>query len=213
MRLETIKGKYDAIYSLGDLCLAALQLRQNNLRPFAGPLDWMSSPSLSSVSSLLRNRFNGYMELPNLIPSGYATGVDSSEPHIVVTDMAYQIVSSHDFIADKNTFTNLSTYPEVRAKFDRRIHRFLDKLSNGKRILFIRTEGTFEEVLELESVLLKLVKNEFHILLVNHTNTKDLIEKDWPVENVCAIVLPNVEKWHGNDHYWEDIFKGINIKA
>ncbi|MFP5108881.1 DUF1796 family putative cysteine peptidase [Neobacillus sp. C211] len=213
MRLEDLKGTYDAIYSLGDLCLAALQLRQNNLRPFAGPLDWMSSPSLSSVSSLLKNRFIGYMDLPNLIPSGYATGVDSSEPHIVVTDMAYQIVSSHDFIADKNTFTNLVTYPEVRAKFDRRIQRFLDKLSNGKRILFIRTEGTFEELLELESALSKLVKNEFHILLVNHTNTKDLIEKDWPVKNVCAIELPNEEKWHGNDHYWEAIFKGINIKA
>jgi hypothetical protein len=213
MRLEELKGEYDAIYSLGDLCLAALQLRQNNLRPFAGPLDWMSSPSLSSVSSLLKNRFIGYMDLPNLIPSGYATGVDSSEPHLVVTDMAYQIVSSHDFIADKNTFTNLATYPEVRAKFDRRIQRFLDILYNGKRILFIRTEGTFEELLELESVLSKLVKNEFHILLVNHTNTKDLIEKDWPVKNVCAIELPNEEKWHGNDHYWEAIFKGINIKA
>lgn len=213
MRLETLKGNYDAIYSLGDLCLAALQLRQNNLRPFAGPLDWMSSPTLSTVSNLLKNRFVGYMEQPNLIATGYATGVESSEPHLVVTDKAYNIVSSHDFKADKNTFTNLASYPEVRAKFDRRINRFLEILAKGERILFIRTEGTFEEVLELESVLTNLVKNNFNILVVNHTNTNDMIEKDWPVENVCAIELPNIEKWHGNDHYWRGIFKGITINA
>jgi len=211
MRLEDLKGNYDAIFSLGDLCLAALQLRKNNLRPFAGPLDWMSSPSLPSVSRLLKSRFIGYMDKSNLTPSGYSTGVDSSEPYICVTDMGYQIVSSHDFKADKNTLSNLATYPEVRAKFDRRIKKFLDILSTGKRILFIRTEGTFEEVLELEEVLSQLVENEFHILLVNHTNTSVLIEKDWPVENVCAIGLPNEEKWEGNDHYWRDIFNGIHI--
>jgi hypothetical protein len=213
MRLEDLKGNYDAIYSLGDLCLAALQLRKNNLRPFAGPLDWMSSPSLPSVSRLLKNRFNGYMDKSNLIPSGYSTGVDSSEQYLCLTDMDYQIVSSHDFKASKNTFSNLASYPEVRDKFDRRIKRFLNILSTGKRILFIRTEGSFEEVLELESVLSELVKHDFTILLVNHTDTNVLIEKDWPVEKVCAIELPNVEKWQGNDHYWKAIFNGISIGA
>lgn len=213
MRLENLKGNYDAIYSLGDLCLAALQLRKNNLRPFAGPLDWMSSPSLPSVSLLLKNQFNGYMDKSNLMPIGYSTGVDSTEQYLCVTDTGYQIVSSHDFKASKNTFTNLATYPEVKAKFDRRVKKFLDILSTGKRILFIRTEGTFEEILQLESVLSQLVKNDFHILLVNHTDTNDLIEKDWPVESVCAIELPDVEKWQGNDEYWRSIFKDITISA
>ncbi|MBD3860533.1 peptidase [Bacillus sp. 28A-2] len=211
MRLEDLKGNYDAIYSLGDLCLAALQLRKNNLRPFAGPLDWMSSPSLPNVSRLLKNRFEGYMDKSNLIPSGYSKGVDSLEPHLCLTDMEYQIVSSHDFKASENTFSNLSTYPEVKAKFDRRIKRFLEMLSTGKRILFIRTEGAFDEVLELETVISELIKNDFAILLVNHTDTKVLVEKDWPVEKVCAIELPNIEKWQGNDHYWRDIFNGISI--
>ncbi|MBW3496785.1 DUF1796 family putative cysteine peptidase [Bacillus sp. FDAARGOS_1420] len=211
MRLEDIKGNYDAIYSLGDLCLTALQLRKNKLRPTAGPLDWMSSPSLSNVSRLLKNRFMGYMELQNLVPSGYSTGVDSKEPHLCVTDIAYQIISSHDFKADKNSFTNLATYSEVKAKFDRRVQRFLDMISNGKRIMFIRTEGEFEEVLELDSVLTQLVINDFTLLLVNHTNTPDLVENDWPLEKVCAIELPNVEKWNGNNDYWSTIFKGIKI--
>lgn len=211
MRLTDLKGNYDAIFSLGDLCLASLQLRKINLRPFAGPLDWMSSPSLPNVSRLLKNRFAGYMDKSNLIPSGYSTGVDSSEQYLCLTDMGYQIVSSHDFKASQNTFSNLATYPEVRAKFDRRIKRFLEMLSTGKRILFIRTEGSFDEVLELETVLSELVKNDFAILLVNHTGTNQLIEKDWPVEKVCAIDLPNIEKWEGNNHYWRDILNGISI--
>jgi Putative papain-like cysteine peptidase (DUF1796) len=211
MKLEDLKGNYDAIYSLGDLCLAALQLRKNNLRPFAGPLDWMSSPSLPNINRLLKNQFAGFMDKSKLTPSGYSTGVDSSEQYLCLTDMEYGIVSSHDFKASQNTFSNLATYPEVRAKFDRRIKRFLDILSTGKRILFIRTEGSFEEVLELESVLEKMVKNQFAILLVNHTSTTKLIEKDWPVQRICAIELPNAEKWEGNNDIWQEIFKNITI--
>ncbi len=213
MKLNELKGNYHAIYSLGDLCLAALQLRKNNLRPYAGPLDWMSSPNLSNVSLLLKNRYEGFMDKANLIPSGYSTGVNSSEQYLCMTDMTYQIVSSHDFKASQNTFTNLATYPEVRAKFDRRIERFMDNLSRSDRLLFIRTEGSFEDIIELESVLAKLIKRDFSILLVNHTNTDALIEKDWPVRNICAIEMPNQEKWQGNDHYWREIFTGITINA
>ncbi|GER71195.1 hypothetical protein BpJC7_24980 [Weizmannia acidilactici] len=212
MSLAEIKGKYDAIFSLGDLCLAALQLRKNNLRPFAGPLDWMSSPSLSDVNRLLRNRFTGFMDLPNLKPTGYSTGVDTKEQFLVVHDTAYNIVSSHDFKADQNSFEKLSTYPDVRKKLDRRIKRFLEMANKGKRILFIRTEGSLSEVSELESVLSQLVKNDFNILVVNHTNVNELIEKEWPIERVHVVELPNKEKWQENDHYWREIFDGISNK-
>ncbi|EHL78862.1 DUF1796 family putative cysteine peptidase [Bacillus smithii] len=46
MSLEDIKGTYDSVFSLGDLCLTSIQLKKNNLRPFSGVLDWMASPSL-----------------------------------------------------------------------------------------------------------------------------------------------------------------------
>ncbi|MFZ3587676.1 DUF1796 family putative cysteine peptidase [Bacillus sp. DJP31] len=213
MRIQDLKGEYSAIFSLGDLCLAALQLRKSNLRPFAGPLDWMSSPSLSDVSRLLNNKFIGFMDLENLTPIGYSTGVDSAEPYIAVTDNAYHIVSSHDFKASRNTLSQLATYPDVRVKLDRRTERFLYMLKKCKRILLIRTEGTFEEVLELEAALSKIGSNNFHILVVNHTNVSGITEKEWPVKRVCSIELPDVEKWSGNDHLWRSIFEGITIKA
>lgn len=212
MKLENIKGNYDAIYSLGDLCLVALQLRKNNLRPHAGPLDWMATPFIPNLIQLLENRFEDYMKRENLLSSGYSTGVDQTTQYLCLTDMTYLIVSSHDFKASENTFSNLETYPFVKAKFDRRINRFLDSIENGKRTLFIRTEGSFNEIFKLNSALSKLVKNEYTLLVINHAPTNTLIEKNWPMSNVCSIDLPNKEKWHENDHYWKEIFNGISIQ-
>ncbi|MCM3197169.1 DUF1796 family putative cysteine peptidase [Priestia megaterium] len=211
MSLKDIKGTYDAIFSLGDLCLASIQLRKNNLRPFAGPLDWMSSPSLSSVNRLLENRFEGFMELSNLNPTAYSTGVDSADPYLVVVDEAYQIVSSHDFKADENTLTHLVTYPEVKNKLNKRIQRFLEKMSTSQRILFVRTEATFSEVLELESILSNMVKKEFHILVVNHSNINDMVEKSWPLKRVTVLEFPNNEIWNGNDNYWKSVLDEVSL--
>jgi len=74
MNLKDIKGQYDAVFSLGHLCLAAIQLRNNDLRPFAGPLDWVTTNSLSDLNRLLRNRFTGFMDSKNIRVIGYNTG-------------------------------------------------------------------------------------------------------------------------------------------
>jgi hypothetical protein len=208
MSLQDIKGTYNAIFSLGDLCLASIQLRNNNLRPFAGVLDWFGSPSLSYVNRLLRNRFIGFMDLPNLRIIDYA-----SEQFLCVSDDAYQIVSVHDFKADKNTLTHLATYPEVKEKYDRRIQRFLEKTATSQRVLFIRTEGTFEEALELQSILSGMVKHDFRILLIHHSNVGGIVEKNWPIEKVCVVELPEQDKWTANDHHWRTILEGIHIIA
>ncbi|MCM3197151.1 DUF1796 family putative cysteine peptidase [Priestia megaterium] len=205
MSLENIKGSYDAIFSLGDLCLTSIQLEKNNLRPFSGPLDWMASPSLKDVSRLLQNRFSGFMELPNLAVRGYGA-VDN----FLVIDEAYNIVSNHDFATDKNTLSHLATYPEVKEKFNRRIRRFLEKMNTSQRVLFIRTEGTFEEILELELILSGIVKNDFRILLVNHSSVNGIIEKNWPLKRVCAIELPNDNIWN-NDRYWKMILSEVSL--
>lgn len=208
MSLEDIKGTYDSVFSLGDLCLTSIQLKKNNLRPFSGVLDWMASPSLSNVNRLLKNRFVGFMDLPNLRIIGYA-----SDQLICVSDDGYQIVSNHNFEVGKNTLSHLGGYPEVREKFDRRIKRFLEKMETSKRILFVRTEGTFEEVLELESILSKMVKHDFRILIVNHTDVSGLTEKNWPIERVSVVELPNRDIWNANDHFWKMMFDGVQLSG
>ncbi|QGQ94908.1 peptidase [Paenibacillus psychroresistens] len=208
MRVADLKGNYDAIISLGDLCLPSLQLEKNDLRTYAGVLDWMGSPNLSDVNRLLKNRFIGFMELPYMRIGGYA-----DEGRLWVKDEVYNIVSNHDFYADQNTLTHLATYPEVREKFDRRIKRFFQQAATCRKILFIRTEGDLEEARELQGILSKLIKHDFRILLVRHSNVGGIIELDWPLKKVCAIELPNEEKWNGNDNYWQAILEGIELNG
>lgn len=80
MNLKEIQGEYDAVFSLGHLCLTALQLRKMNKRPYAGPFDWVGTSSLPDLCRLIRNRFEGFMNPINLRVTGYSTGVATKDP-------------------------------------------------------------------------------------------------------------------------------------
>lgn len=208
MKLEDLKGTYDAIFSLGDLCLAAIQLEKNHLRPFAGVLDWMASYNLSDVNRLLTNRFAGFMEYRNLTTIGAA-----SEKLWLVVDSEYNFISNHDFFTHNNFPPHLAAYPEIKAKYDRRIARFLDKMENGRNILFIRTEGTLEQARELESILSGLVKHDFKVLLIQHNkDISDMVENDWPLKKVISLQLPDEERWEGNNALWSRILANVSYQ-
>ncbi|MED1741305.1 DUF1796 family putative cysteine peptidase [Bacillus swezeyi] len=211
MNLKVIEGHYDAVFSLGHLCLAAIQLRKNNLRPFAGPLDWVSTHSLTDLNRLLQNRFAGFMDPKNLRIIGYNTGEKKEGSTIYVVDDFYNIGSVHDFDAEENTLDHLATYPAVMEKFNRRINRFLEKMSTGSRLLFVRTEGSLEEAQELERILSDLVQHDFHVLLVRHSNVTGIVEKNWPLQKVCAVELPDKEIWESNNDLWTSMLEGVKI--
>jgi hypothetical protein len=206
MLLKELKGGYNAIFSLGDLCLASIQLQNSNLRPYSGVLDWMGSHQLSDVNRLLMNRFAGFMDEENLRVVG-----DANEEMLLVSDDNYHILSNHDFSSFQNTHTHLSAYPEVKQKFNRRIQRFLEKMESCERILFVRTEGDFQDVYDLQTILTGLVRQDFRILLINHAPVSGIMELDWPLEKVCAVQLPDTDKWEGNDHFWRMILQGIYL--
>ncbi|MCY8267403.1 papain-like cysteine peptidase [Bacillus haynesii] len=210
MNLNDIKGDYNAIFGLGHLCLTALQLRKNNLRPYAGPLDWVGTSSLTELNRLLKNRFSNFMAPLNLRVTGYSTGVYTTDRYISLTDDYYHVDSAHDFKADKNTLEHLATYDEVIEKFNRRINRFYEKMSTANRVLFVRTNGTYKEAEELESVLSDLVQNDFRVLLINHAKVKGIVEQNWPLKRICAVTLPDREIWQSNDHLWREMLNGVN---
>ncbi|MCZ8534550.1 DUF1796 family putative cysteine peptidase [Psychrobacillus psychrodurans] len=207
MDLSQLKGEYDAIFSLGDLCLASIQLKKHNLRPYSGVLDWMASVELSKVNELLENRFLDFLEYDNLRVIGYA------DTFICVSDDGYNLVSNHDFDGEKNTLTYLGGYAEVMEKYERRIQRFLSEMNNAKRILFVRTEGTLEDAAVLQDVLSRLVKHDFSVLLINHTYVQGIVEKSWPLEKVCSIEFPNKDKWEGNHNLWREVLSGIRLRT
>jgi hypothetical protein len=205
MELTQLKGNYDAIFSLGDLCLTSIQLKKHKLRPYSGVLDWVASPSLSTVNELLENRFIGFMDYDNLRVLGYA------DTFICVSDDGYNIVSNHDFSGDKNTLEYLGSYLEVMEKYERRIQRFLSEMNTAKRILFVRTEGTFEDAAALQDVLSGIVKHDFSVLLINHTSVHGMVEKNWPLEKVCSVEFPNSNIWEDNHELWNEVLRGIHL--
>ncbi|GIO33774.1 MULTISPECIES: DUF1796 family putative cysteine peptidase [Paenibacillus] len=208
MRVADLKGSYDAIFSLGDLCLAAMKLEKFELRPYAGPLDWMATYDLSQVNRLLRNRFAHFMEYNNL----YVEKKVSDQLYLV-RDTYYDFQSNHDFFTHNNFPPNLEAYPTVKAKYDRRVQRFMEKAHTSRNILFIRTEGSFEQAKELQEVLSGLVRHDFRVLLINHTSVSGIVELDWPLDKVCSILMPDADKWMGNDHLWSQILNGIHLTS
>lgn len=205
MKLKDLPGTYDAIFSLGDLCLASIELERNSLRPFAGVLDWMASYSLADVNRALSSRFANFMEYRNLKVVGQA-----SDKLYLVLDSEYNFISNHDFFTHSNFPPHLAAYPEIKEKYNRRINRFLNKMETARNILFIRTEGTLEQTAQLESVLRGLVKHDFKVLLVQHNAAiRNIVENDWPLQKVISIQMPDQDRWEGNHALWARILQGV----
>lgn len=207
MKPHEIKGEYDAIYSLGENCLPAMKMRQFHLRPFAGPLDWVGIRYVHNVAKLIRTYFTGFLAEENLVTTGYASDSD-----LLVYDIDNIISFNHDFKTDRNTIDNLMDLPFVKEKYYRRITRFIQSVQTDKRILFIRSVASIEEIIELQSALREVVKGDFTLLVVNHYPVSDLIEQECNIDNVCSIWLPNEDIWDGNNHLWQQIFDGISIR-
>ncbi|MFP7492831.1 DUF1796 family putative cysteine peptidase [Terribacillus saccharophilus] len=203
---DRIKGGYDAVFSLGDLCLGAIQLQKNNLRPFSGPLDWMGTPQLTKVKELFEKRFADFMLRENLRIIGKAT-----EQMLLVLDQNNLVYSNHDFDTVRNSLEQLPMYPSVKEKLDRRVDRLWDKLLTARRILFVRTNASAEETAELAQVLRSVIANDFRILVVNHGAVSRIVEQNWQIDHVYSVELPDKEIWEGNDMLWKHLFQGVYL--
>ncbi|GAB1779588.1 hypothetical protein PMEGAS67_50650 [Priestia megaterium] len=138
MNLYDIKGSYDAVFSLGSACNPALQFQRLDLKRFtSSPLDWNYSPFLSDVNRLLKNKFNGFMELKNMRVindkgvSIYADegvfvfpdkGLHKPIKSYLVLDTVYNIFSAHDFpiiphLIDKTRLAGFFTSGKIWGTF------------------------------------------------------------------------------------------------
>jgi len=206
MNLQDIKGSYDLIVSLGSVCNPALQLKRLNLKSFtSSPLDWSYSPFLVDVNRLLKNKFDGFMELENLClidDSGkyaYFNDKPLTLPHqiiyvptasYVVQDIHYNIFSAHDFpiLPNKHWTT---TYSKFKKTLNYKINRFMKRLINSKSILFIRWGANYSETMELRLILSQITSANFKILIINPTEGLEApSELEWGIEKVCTVNAP-----------------------
>lgn len=210
---KEIKGSYDLIVSLGSSCEPAGHLRRLQLRTFSAPLDWMVSLSLRDVNRLLRNRFEGYMELGNMAPDeGSAMYVNDEvvqqAKSYFVREYKYNILSVHDFpiIPDQPWW---SRYKEYKELLDYRIERFLSRMAESRNALFVRWGGSYEEAAELREVLGQLVGGEFRILMVQGIEgLESVIDDQWDLDRICSVSIPYRA---GDLHTWDLLLEGVYL--
>ncbi|MGQ3381490.1 DUF1796 family putative cysteine peptidase [Priestia endophytica] len=223
MKFEEIKGSYDLMVGLGSWCGPALHLRRHNLRRFSFPLDWVISNSLPDVSRLLKNRFQGFMELKNMKwTEGYAHLLDDgdaifppeggTEPvnaHFI-EDTYSNIISVHDFPVIPNQDWEV-LYPSYKEKLNQRINRFLEKVENSSSILFIRWGVTNpNEAVELKSILSEMTSGKFNILILNAVSgLQEVMPIDWGIDGIASIQVP-LENPNDNN-VWDYAFQGLTL--
>ena len=109
--------------SLGNSCAIAYHLQHHNLRHQAYPFDWIQTPKISGLISLLQNNFADI--LTNLQIKNKSTNFpylaenwqESSAELVRVVDTKYNLVFVHDF-------TQIEDLEQVKEKYLRRWKRF-----------------------------------------------------------------------------------------
>lgn len=125
---------YDLAFSLGFSCGASTALRAAGLQQASYPLDWIGSPGIVASARMIAADFSGWFEKDDLRLYDIRRGALNKHVYLNVrTGFGFP----HDF----SSFIGFEeAYPEIRAKYDRRIARFLEETGRAKRLLAVYIE-------------------------------------------------------------------------
>lgn len=130
-----MKKNYDIVYSLGGDCTCARYMLKYHLRSYASPFDWLAFVDFAPRMKLIENDFKNFMNLEDLKFIQRKPGLDYLNPKIIdFEDTRNGFHFYHDFPKGQ---TLEESYPEVKAKYDRRIKRFLNQLKTAENPLLI----------------------------------------------------------------------------
>ena len=119
---------YDLVLPLGGKCSCAQVLQKRGLRLASYPFDWLYGSNLRGRTDLVMKGFCGWLEKGDLRERPPVPWNDKAIYENTVTGLGY----SHDFLLGQSLDEQ---YPDVKAKYDRRIARLLQNLSAAKRTL------------------------------------------------------------------------------
>jgi hypothetical protein len=124
--------RYDLAFSLGRACSCTETLRKAGLQHLSFPWDWIagngSDSDILCRTEIVRNGFRDWLRLEDLVPDSRPGGPGKDRYRNTRTGYSY----NHDF---PKGVPLESSYPEVKAKYDRRIARFLKLLGTAKSVL------------------------------------------------------------------------------
>ncbi len=124
---------YDLVVSVGENCYTTMSLIRLGLRTFSSPFDWIRGSDFQSRIVLILNRFDNFLEKSLLLPLPKYSNL-----HDVYINKATKLEFVHDF----PLHSKLSKYDEIKSKYDNRINRLYEKISQSNRLLFVYTQLT-----------------------------------------------------------------------
>lgn len=132
--MEIERTRYDLAFSMGFSCGATFALREAGLQTSSYPLDWMGSPGLLPSARAIAGNFANWTEKGDFRLHDIRRG--GLDKHIYLN-----VRTGFGFPHDFSSFVSFDeAYPEVRAKYDRRIARFLQAAGEAKRLLAVYVE-------------------------------------------------------------------------
>lgn len=137
----TFKHTYDFVCGIGHYCGTATYLKRHFLRRASGPFDWIgeSPAGLLKSAELIATDFRDFMLRDNLVLLDHPAGEHDDMKNDYYRDEGTGILTYHDFPFGKSLD---ETYPQVRAKYDRRIARFYELARAGATLLIFQTHTT-----------------------------------------------------------------------
>jgi len=127
---------YDLVFGLGNACSCTQTLREADLQFLSFPFDWVilsGTDDLARRVETIADGFAGWLEKDDLERIGvYATG-----DRDIYRNNATGTIFNHEFWRNEDLG---AAFPSVKAKYDRRIRRFLGLLSASREILVLRLD-------------------------------------------------------------------------
>lgn len=126
--------KFDLVVSLGEDCACSSYLRRCKLQDFSYPFDRLTKAAFSNRLELLLNNFSDFLNKEDLYQLEKPKTDDVDKNCDYWADKKYDFYFYHDFKTGEPFDTE---YIKVKNKFDRRIKRLYEQISNSENILFV----------------------------------------------------------------------------
>jgi len=126
--------RFDMAFSMGFSCGGTMALRRAGLQFVSYPLDWIGSPGIVKSAQMIASDFNGWFEKDDLRLVAVRGG---SFQNNVYQNVRTRFGFPHDF---PRFFRFEEKFDETKAKYDRRIARFLADLGKAKTALVVYIE-------------------------------------------------------------------------
>jgi phage regulator Rha-like protein len=207
---------YDFVFSLGEACLGASNLKASLLREYSCPFDWVYCASFEQRIAILLNDFNGYLEkdklelrqnIQNIPPKWFINKENGIQFH-------------HDFPPENFNWDNY--YFFVKEKYDRRINRLLKILNTNKLdvlCVYIQlriTKISNDEIISLHNKLKQKFRANIDMLFIRYEPSfrMDELALENLSENIYIAKLNNksINEWNGNDRMLSLLLDNINTK-